>query len=247
MRADLFIDLGNSRIKWRLGAGQPQQAVEYGNGPLDAVLNDVWKKLPSPEHIWLASVAPDRIRRALQSWTSRAWGVTPHVVTVQPEACGVSCGYQDPGQLGVDRWMAIIAAHDVCPGGACVVDCGTATTLDVLDSNGRHLGGFILPGVTMMRRILARETGLNPALGVTQSMEWGNSTASCIDLGIYKSVVSLIEQSVERLQAAGVCDPGVILTGGACSLIKPHLQLAHEHRDALVLDGMETFVQEPGK
>jgi type III pantothenate kinase len=156
----------------------------------------------------------------------------------------VRCGYQDPAQLGVDRWMAIIAAHGISRDGVCVVDCGTATTLDVVDGRGRHLGGYILPGMTMMRRILLKETAMKPGKEATRFMEWGNSTASCIDLGIRQSVVSLVEQSVERLQAAGVCDPGVVLTGGACSLIKPYLQLTYEHRDALVLEGMETFVRE---
>ena len=244
MSKSLFIDLGNSRIKWIYAGQGTQQGVAHGGQPLGEILDSTWKHLPAPDRIWLASVAPSRVQDALTEWTRQNWGMEPCSLAVQPEACGVSCGYREPGQLGVDRWMAIIAGYHHSPGGVCVVDCGTATTLDVVDGKGRHLGGFILPGMEMMRDALLRGTALDVQDEDSELTEWGNSTASCIELGIRKSVVSLVESSVERLQAAGVCDPGVILCGGAGALVAPHLKLTHEYRDALVLEGMMRFVRE---
>ena len=247
MSADLFIDLGNSRIKWMSEEQQNPDAAEYADAELGAQLDRIWKKLPPPGQVWLASVATPGVQAAVREWVRQNWRIVPQNISVQPFACGVTCGYQDPAQLGVDRWMAILGAYRLNPGGVCVVDCGTATTLDAVDAGGVHLGGYILPGVEMMRKALLQGTAMIPETGVTGPMEWGVSTASCIDLGIRKSVVSLIEQSVERMQANGICDPGVVLTGGAASLIEPYLQLAYEHREALVLEGMMRFVREQNR
>ncbi len=244
MSKALFIDLGNSRIKWMYAGQAAQESIAHGGQPLREILDRTWKHLPVPERIWLASVASSPVRDALMEWTRQNWHMEPYPLAVQPMACGVTCGYREPGQLGVDRWMAIIAGYHHSPGGVCVVDCGTATTLDAVDGQGRHLGGFILPGLEMMRDALWRGTNLDVETGESELAEWGNSTASCIDLGIRKSVVSLVESSVERMQAAGVCDPGVILSGGASAQVRPYLKLAHEHREALVLEGMMRFVRE---
>jgi type III pantothenate kinase len=247
MSTDLFIDLGNSRIKWMSEAQPHQDAAEYADAEIAALLDRIWKRLPPPGRVWLASVAAPGVQEAVRTWVWHNWRIVPQSISVQPVACGVTCAYRDPAQLGVDRWMAILGAYRLNPGGVCVVDCGTATTLDVVNDAGVHLGGYILPGMEMMRESLLQGTAMLPGTAVTGSMEWGNSTASCIDLGIRKSVVSLIEQSVERMQASGVCDPGVVVTGGGCALIEPHLQLAFEHREPLVLEGMMTFVQEQNR
>ncbi|WP_456374885.1 type III pantothenate kinase [Thiolapillus sp.] len=244
MSEDLFVDLGNSRIKWMSASGQVQQAVEYTERGLHGVLDRVWGKRPQPGRIWLATVASTESEHMLRDWIQQHWRKQPRIIPVQSSACGVSCGYVQPEQLGVDRWMAIIAAHKIFPAGVCVVDCGTATTLDVVDDRGNHLGGYILPGLQMMHQSLLQGTAMRPAGEFMDALEWGNSTASCIHLGIRKSLLALIEQSVERLQAAGVCDPGLVLTGGASSLITSHLQLAFEQRESLVLEGMMIFVQE---
>ncbi|WP_457676955.1 type III pantothenate kinase [Thiolapillus sp.] len=244
MNNDLFIDLGNSRLKWTTGVDGGMGAVAYDRRHLGVTLDREWAGMAVPDRVWLASVAAADLQHALAEWLHSTWGLEPLSLSVQSVACGVSCGYREPRQLGVDRWMAIIAGYHHSPGGVCVVDCGTATTLDMVDGHGRHLGGFILPGMEMMRDSLLRGTALKVAAEDDDVREWGTSTASCIDLGIRKSVVSLVEHSVERMQAAGVCDPGVVLSGGAAFLLHPYLKLAHEYREALVLEGMKRFVQE---
>ena len=64
-------------------------------------------------------------------------------------ACGLRNGYRDPAQLGVDRWLAMCAAWQQFPGSLCVVDAGTAVTIDVVAADGAHSGGLILPGVCL--------------------------------------------------------------------------------------------------
>ena len=68
--------------------------------------------------------------------------------------------YAEPARLGIDRWAAIIAAYHRFPEGACVVDCGTACTFDLVDAGGRHRGGYILPGLSAMEGAVLGETAI---------------------------------------------------------------------------------------
>ncbi len=147
----------------------------------------------------------------------------------------------------MDRWAAILAAYQYYPQGVCVVDCGTAITLDVVHRDGRHLGGYILPGFDLVRHILLKKTAIT-VIDDEQTMgEWGNSTASCIALGGRKAVISMIESSVERLQAAGVCNPALIMTGGAVKEIRPLMEIDYEIHDQLVLEGLLMYVMSKTK
>ena len=248
MTGKLYIDLGNSRIKWmrenRQGCSS-MQAADYKKASLRDTFAAAWKMSDRPEQVWVASVADRAVEEALAAWLTKAWGLSPQVMKVTAACCGLTCGYEQPQQLGVDRWAAMIAAYRSCPDGVCVVDCGTAVTLDVVNSRGQHLGGYILPGVKTMQRALLQNTAIEMQRhGIDASREWGDSTASCIELGTGKSIVALIEQSIERMQAAGICDPGLILTGGEVELIEPLMQIGYQRHDALVLEGIRLYARE---
>jgi len=250
MTGRLYIDLGNSRIKWMMEDPQgcsDMQAMEYSAGRLSEVLDSEWRLAARPEQLWLASVAEGKTNDELAAWVRAGWKLEPHVMKVSAQDCGLTCGYHQPQQLGVDRWAAMIAAYHENPDGVCVVDCGTAVTLDVVDARGRHLGGYILPGVQAMKHKLLQETAIDmKEQYIGTAREWGDSTVSCIELGTRKAVVALVEQSIERLQAAGICDPGLILTGGEAGLIEPLMQIAYQRRDRLVLEGIRLYAREHG-
>jgi type III pantothenate kinase len=248
MSAVLYIDLGNSRLKWlydQEGGISSMQALEYVDNKLQEQLSALWNTDAKPEQVWIASVASAVAFAQLIKWVEAHWHVIPRIMKVSEMACGLRCAYQQPQQLGVDRWAALIAAYAHYPHGACVVDCGTAVTLDVVNGEGQHLGGFILPGVGTMEQALLQRTAIQPNTGVEGlSQEWGNDTDSCIALGTRKAIVALIEQSIERMQAGGICDPGLLVTGGEVELIEPLIQIDYQRRDALVLEGMKIYAQE---
>ncbi|WP_456379839.1 type III pantothenate kinase [Thiolapillus sp.] len=243
----LYVDLGNSRLKW-MRAHAPMQALEYSGNRLHGQLSSVWHGEAPPEQVWVASVADQVATANLLGWLANCWGLVPQVMEVSAADCGLTCGYQQPRQLGVDRWAAMIAAYASFPDGVCVVDCGTAATLDAVDGRGRHLGGYILPGADAMQQVLLRETAIEVEAGVVDAgQEWGNSTASCIELGTCKAIVALIEQVVERMQATGVCNPGVVLTGGGAGPIASLMQIDYQRRDALVLEGIKLYAEEKSR
>jgi type III pantothenate kinase len=237
----LIVDLGNSRLKWTLssrGNLGSSQALSWREAELPALLDKHWAALERPASVVASVVAPVPVAVQLERWVKKRWDLPLRLLAPSVSARGVTCGYRDPTQLGADRWAALIAAHARYPRGALVVDCGTATTLDALAA-GRHLGGYILPGVVAMQEAVQRNTAIERSTGRGSWDEaWGRSTAACIELGAVRALVTLIEHSLERLQVAGVCDPALVVTGGQAGLILPAVQVDYRRHDDLVLEGI---------
>ena len=142
----ILLDCGNSVLKaQRLDDGQPvaSLALRYSPG-WPARLQNWIESLPA-SRCYLASVL-DRARQArLEAVLEPAFGAAVTRYAATREACGVTNGYDQPERLGVDRWLALIGAHE---GRDCIViDAGSAITVDLLRGDGRHLGGAILAGV----------------------------------------------------------------------------------------------------
>lgn len=246
MTEPLLVDLGNSRLKWATAKGGTlveSRAREWRGADFMGLLDACWSNLEPPRAVVASVVAAAEPKARLVEWVHARWGVPLHLLAARERQAGITCGYRDPGQLGVDRWMAMVAAHTRYPQGSLVLDCGTATTLDAL-AGGRHLGGYILPGVAAMRDLLLRQTAIEVRGSPAVAAEWGRSTAACIELGTVKAVVTLVEHSLERLQAAGVCDPALVVTGGQAGVILPHMQVDYRRHDDLVLEGVMHCAEE---
>lgn len=241
MDNSLFVDLGNSSIKWSMASevgSTPASSFNWQDGSLASQLEHHWGPMSQPRTVWAAAVAPAKICTEFSAWAKRRWSLDVRFMQTTSSCNGVLCGYSNPSRLGVDRWAAIIAAHHRYPDGVCVVDCGTAVTIDAVGLNGQHLGGFILPGLQLMNHALRHNTAIPDCSELPASGEWGTDTATAIFLGGRKAISALVEQSVERLQAAGVCDPGLILTGGDRAEVAGMIELAHDKIQDLVLEGL---------
>ena len=154
----LLLDVGNSRTKWAVLA-------ESGLGPSGARAHAGGSELlPAdipviPSQVYAANVAGPQVAASLASAVLARWGC-PLLLARTPAVLGrVRNAYPDPAQLGVDRWLAMLAAYDRQAGALCVVDAGTATTVDLLAADGQHLGGFIVPGLDLMSDSLMTATG----------------------------------------------------------------------------------------
>ena len=159
----LCLDAGNSRLKFGLcdgGRWIVRATLDY------AAMDGLKAQLPhSPTRLIACNVAGQLVATRIEDLA--------HSLDLQVEwfhsglaACGVTNGYATPTQLGADRWAALIGARGFHTGNAVVVMSGTATTIDVLDSDGTFRGGVILPGLSLMRRALAQGTaGLPLASG----------------------------------------------------------------------------------
>lgn len=228
----LCIDSGNSRIKWGLhgnGDWLESGVIKHADSDQFASLT---RRLPPATRIMLANVAGAavlaRIRQALVACRPEL-----HEARSAPEACGVINLYGDPARLGVDRWCALLGARSLTSAPCVVVMAGTATTIDTLDGGGRFLGGFILPGLDLMRRSLARDTAALPLATGNYSV-WPRCTDDAITSGCIEAQVGAIERAVARQGNGATC----LLSGGAAVVIGEHLGIPHRRVENLVLEGL---------
>jgi type III pantothenate kinase len=243
----LLLDIGNTRVKWAwLDGGALGRAGEIRHRERNFA--EVAAALPlggpAPDAVLAASVAVPALNASFADVFRRQWGLELTLAVTERSACGVENGYAEPRQLGVDRWLAILAAYDRRRGSVCVVDAGTAVTIDLVQAGGQHLGGLIVPGLQLMQQTLHRETGsIDRAARLLDSCTAsvpaiGRDTAACVRNGALLAVSSLVRHCVTAAREHE--SPAVlVMTGGDAPLLLPVLaNLNPEHRPSLVLEGL---------
>lgn len=233
----LFLDLGNSRVKWALHSGKQwlaQGAVV--NQQVDTMAHKAWLKLPQPDGIVGVNVAGERMRLRVEAQLTR-WQRTPRWIKASRSACGVSNLYQPAERLGADRWAALIAAWHLLHSSCVVVNAGTAITVDALDEQGIFRGGLILPGLQMMCQALADHTAeLHIKPGSYQ--DFPTNTANAIWSGALLAATGAIEAMRSRLALGGV-SPSLLISGGATKQLQAQLCEPYTVVDNLVLEGIK--------
>ena len=243
---NLLVDLGNTRMKWVLSGSdewRPAASLREGRST-ETLLDDVWSGLASPSKVVVASVASAEVLQALECWIADHWSCRVHVVRPQAELLGVKNGYHRPETLGADRWAALIAAHRLVSGAACIVDCGTALTIDALASDGRFLGGVIFPGLRVLRTSLVQaasgipETSGNDADCVARSTE--DAVAAGTQFGLAGAIERILTEYRDRL------GPGmkVLLTGNDATVVLSKLAQPVEEIPDLALKGLAIIAEE---
>lgn len=238
----LMIDAGNSRIKWVVTGptGWLEGPPLIAGLPLDAELNRHWGSLRVPKAVALSCVAGRPVREAIVNWVLSRWGLEVFEARSQASEAGLRSGYRDPGQLGADRWLVLLGALKRYPGPALVVDLGTAISLDLVDRQGQHRGGYLLPGRRLMRsRLVEGAAGVIVAEGAEPFRKGpGQSTAEALSAGVLFAVRGAIEtiyvQSCEELGET----PQLILTGGDASWVAEHLGIPAQVDEALLFEGL---------
>ncbi|MDK9704231.1 MAG: type III pantothenate kinase [Sulfuritalea sp.] len=229
----LCLDAGNTRLKYGLfdGAGWlKQRALDY------ARLDDLPSRLrEKPARIVACNVAGEELRGRIEALAAQI-GAPLDWLASSFTACGVTNGYDNPRQLGADRWAALIAARALHPGPCLVVMAGTATTIDALDDKGLFRGGLILPGLSLMRAALARNTADLPYAAGHYQPQPTNTDDAIVSGAIHATL-----GAIERMQATLGADALCLLSGGAAADLAPHLGLPHRLVDNLVLEGLAVY------
>lgn len=237
---DLFIDIGNTNLKWALGEsvslGEVQTLRHHGGLPVD--LHAAWERLAPPRRILVGNVGGTGLAEALERACRAYWDRQPIFAKTMAEAHGVTIAYEHPERLGVDRWLALIAAHKSCRGPTLIVDAGTAITFDLLLGDGRHLGGLILPGIEMMRDTLLTGTHIPRIEPEERTEPWASDTGTAIAAGSIEAPAALTERLFDRLADQAGAEPTCILTGGDAQRLTPVLNVAIDSRPDLVLQGL---------
>lgn len=251
-RAETWLfDLGNSRAKVaRLVAGAPAetQALDWGRPDFVAALRSLLDRWPKPERVRVASVvAAERaaaVREALAPYAANAtdWLRTPRT------AGGLTTYYAYPERLGIDRFLAMLAARARAPGACVVVGCGTALTLDAVAADGRHAEGLIALSPTGMLRALQGATAIADSNPDAFTAADADDTAVALHAGCWAAAGALVEWFLAR--ATQRCGTQTLwLHGGRAQQLADWLardgQPARVFEHA-VLHGLAAWPAEPG-
>lgn len=248
----LLFDIGNTRVKW--GLLDKERLVKTGS--------ITHEKLQETGFTALTANLPRDVERVLvsntagHSFATRLSGVIGihcnrevHFARAERQGFGVTNSYRNPRRIGVDRWVAMIGARAEFRGALCIVDAGTALTIDALDREGRHLGGLIVPGLRLMREALHTNTSDLPApkraggRTSTGTMLFATTTDGALDQGAMTAVCGAVDRALGRMRATGF-RPRLVLTGGDASRILKQLDDTVVHRPNLVLQGLGVMVSD---
>lgn len=244
----LLVDLGNTALRWCRVSSRGLSDVTYlarGSADIERNLTELWDDMLPPAAVWISSVAAAGVADRLARWVNQRWRVTARFVTAESRAFGIVNGYRQPEQLGVDRWLALIGARQICPTDLCVVDAGTALTLDLLRADGRHLGGYIVPGLGSMRRSLLAGTQIPRVVDAECPDRPASDTACAVARGSRLALSGLIEGSVAVQESETGTEVKLILTGSEAQPLSRCLSVAHEIRPDLVLTGLARYATQP--
>jgi type III pantothenate kinase len=245
----MLLDVGNSSVKW---ASENNGLLErggrfyYRDEGFSHAAGRAWEGFPAPRVLAVASVAGAAMEHEISDWSERTWSTTPFYIRVVRQAAGVTNAYREADALGVDRWAAIIAAHHDSGNPVCVIDCGTAITLDIVDAAGNHQGGLIAPGLDMMKSSLvkgAAAIGPLPAQAGTLSL-LSRNTIDGVNSGIMHMAGALIDRVTGESAADYDGNLDVVITGGDAERILPLLRCTPRYDQDLVLRGIAILARE---
>jgi len=244
----LEIDAGNTRLKWRVieltgnGTGAWRASgIVTATAPQDACVRLLAAlenaQISGLSRILVSSVRDVAFREHARAALSQRFGIQAEFAVSELHYRGVRNGYEIPERLGVDRWLALLAAWHDAQDTCCIIDCGTTITLDVVTASGQHLGGFIVPGLRLMREALA---GRSAALIHSDSeldASLGNNTSDAITHGTYNMALGFIrDQYWQQLKQHGQLQ--WYFTGGDAAVLAQQVEWQHKLVPDLVLDGL---------
>ena len=232
-----LFDLGNTRLKCApLGVdGLPGEVIALAHREQD-LAGQLAEILPVRlDAAYLASVGNEALRVAvLQALTSRCPRIS--IARTQAAFAGIRIAYAQPQQLGIDRFLALLAAHARGDGAALVCGVGTAMTLDLIDADGRHRGGRIAPSPALMREALHARAAQLPTAG-GDYRAFATDTLDALASGCEGAALALIERSLDAARDELGTTPQLLLHGGGSNVLRARLANA-TYVPALVLEGL---------
>lgn len=237
----LLLDLGNTRIKWLLLDDQDQPVTDGAaawSEQLDDDLGRPWLALPLPTRIWAASVVDGEREARLEHLTRECFRLKPDWLRTPAAACGITNGYSQPGRLGIDRFLAMIAARADYPGPTVIASIGTALALDAIDVDGRHLGGLIAPGPRLMQQSVLGATVQVRLQQQGHLVPVATNTEDGLMSGAWQACIALIERFHGQIERQLGTSVQLRLAGGDAAPLPAWLSLPSVLRVDSVLQGL---------
>ena len=231
----LEVDIGNTRTKWRIK--DREKVLSRGVQATESIISDFKIDRKFEDGLTTAAISSvintqirDRFIRKLRA----LYSIQSKIAVVSERAGLVECGYRRVSELGVDRWLAILAGFHRVAGPTVVIDAGSALTVDFVDDSGKHRGGYIAPGISTMRDSLLNNTeGISSyATAIGDPGVPGSDTGEAVSKGCFLSAACLIKHLIND-QASNL-----LLTGGDAQLLLQYFTEAPVYVEDLVLEGL---------
>ncbi|MBN45619.1 MULTISPECIES: type III pantothenate kinase [unclassified Methylophaga] len=244
----LLVDIGNSQVKWTTIKSKVLADSESFARPktgIKAALNKAWKSLDGITAIFVSNVAGEKMAAQLSEWVEKQWQLTPVFIRSEKRRFGVTNAYDQAETLGIDRWLAIIAGRQHAKEVTCIIDCGTAITVDIVTEKGQHQGGLILPGLSLMKQMLTDNTdALNNATQESEFKLLATNTHSAIQAGTLYMVTATLENLINDLQQNFKNEIRFLITGGDADELIRLLPQPLIHEPDLVLKGLAQYARQ---
>jgi type III pantothenate kinase len=244
----LQIDFGNSSAKWRLlsQGGEIVTRGRYVPGE-EASRNELLSCSGECSKIWVASVASTDTETDFSNLLEKHWGLKPWFARSQKQTGDLVNSYADPGRMGVDRWLAMLGARKRSQRRVCVVDAGSALTIDFIAASGQHEGGYIIPGPALMERALLLDTDrVRFEEDAEYALTPGCSTAEAVRHGIALAQVGAVRVAVDEAQNTPGCGeaPEVFFCGGGAEVLAELFGRNNNFAPDLVFEGLQLMSQD---
>ena len=237
----LLVDIGNTRIKWALARdGRVAGAARaVAHDQLDLLFAE-WARLPErPVGVRLVNVQPGPVSAQVTDWLQANWQRAPDIVATPAVGGGITVAYPQFAQLGTDRWLAMVGARAAGYLPACIVDCGSAITVDVVNGDGTHQGGMILAGLAAQQAGLSAVAPALPAVELAPGAPFlTNNTPDALASGHLHGTALGLQAVLRRCFAESTESLTPVFTGGDAPLIARYLELDVRLRPDLVLEGL---------
>jgi type III pantothenate kinase len=236
----ILIDLGNTLAKWRVidSVGKVKAGVDELAG-LPRLKECVSSLNLNQRKIYLSSV---RVRHAVQELADRFDCSLEEARPLQ-DFGGFKVDESNLSMMGVDRWLICVALMASRGGGFIVISAGTAITVDVVDTDGAHCGGYIAPGFHMLANALSANADRIPLVDVSLLDAPGHSTTEAVSAGVSAMFLGFLHEVLRRHQNS---DMEVIVCGGDASKIMGEFSMQAKRIDDLVLNGLHYFALHTG-
>jgi len=194
--------------------------------------------------VCVSTVGSEANRNSLEAEIGKVTSAPITFYWSEAQRNGLKNSYQDVSKMGVDRWHAMVAAWSRFRTGCAIVDAGSAVTVDYIDGGGSHIGGFILPGLKMMRRSLKLDAArIGFEADEQLNTRPGNTTGECANHGLAWLTEGVVHQVHRDVRKYGV--QHVLVTGGDARRFM-ELGLQADYWPELVLDGLHQVAAQEG-
>ncbi|MBL4942660.1 MAG: type III pantothenate kinase [Colwellia sp.] len=238
----VLIDIGNTRTKYCL-------VNEGKNSSQQALLNDhvnnefLSDKFSHATKFLVASVSHNKLTDEIFAWCQLN-KITYQRVVSEIKKNNVVTGYQEPSQLGVDRWLALVGAAALFPNkNILIIDAGTATTIDLLAADGQHQGGWILAGITtLINSVLADTVQVKVKTEERASLAFGTNTSENVHNAAWVATVAAVDSAISQAQQQGIIVDEVVFTGGNSGLLSSLVSHQNTIIEQLVFNGLQAYI-----